>query len=191
MGTARFLIAAAAVLLVVVACDHDGEYSPINTTYLFEPHLAGPWVSQANGVLTAKWDDWRILLNLYRRPGDLTGSPPRPPTSVIQVALAEEGPLWVWLVKVETGIGWKKQKGPEGGAKVFIPGGAPTLTVIDGDTVGPGIFDFELNLNDQYGNPLPSGVYRLYMNFSNLYFVTHDLIYSLWPENDRWFAIYQ
>ena len=168
---------AAMSLLLSVACS-DGDRSisgPVAATYLDDPH-AGVWLEWYMGAVTGGEEPdlhWVDLLNIFPDPAnpqaimpDAVFDDPRygnpHPLVDVYFELASERHVVLWIVRVDKYEDRAADNVGPGGAIAVVPKGYPVRVFLD--TILPaGYHELTWDFTDEFGNLMPSGVYRIYV----------------------------
>jgi len=145
---------------LLTSCGTDGETNPINTRYLDE-HRSGEWVEQHVGAVTG------ISAHELRRSPILSAFPNNPIMD-FEFSVPDSQFVWLWITQIEVLTEYQPDEWNHGGAVLVDPDGAPVIILMSEYKAG-GPYMVGWDVTDQFGNRLPSGIYRLFLVTGQLY----------------------
>lgn len=145
----------AVILTSCLGCSDSDTYNPIYAQYVGPPIVTGMIFTDERGNYLGGWGNPTSTVGVY----------PNPTNSSFTIGIVLEKTCWVrvWVVKA---YGPGEPVDPlvsSAGGETYVPYGAPIRILIEHEQYPTGHFQVVWDRNDDLGNAVPPGFYRIYV----------------------------
>ena len=149
----------AVILTSCLGCSDSDMYNPIYAQYVGPPVVSGMVFTDNMDRVVGSWGNPTSTVGVY----------PNPTNSPFTIVILLEKTCWVrvWVVKA---YGPGESVDPlvsSAGGETYVPYGAPIRILIEHEQYPAGPRQVVWDLNDDLGNVVPPGFYRIYVARDN------------------------